>query len=161
MAFTRLARIAEEQQQGVSDAIVISEIRASAAAQIASLARCWILDVDQYGGNARRAVEVRHGELITAQHILATLHQLARRLAMLSHAHRKHECKYRRLVDELELARQVASSASVGLLRSVITAAIAADGATPPRPRAPETPPAMLALIRSEGDATPSVTPLA
>jgi hypothetical protein len=152
MARTRLAcsrSKAAEQEHGVTDATVIAELRASAAAQIAALAGCWNLDADQFGGDLRRALDRRHAELATAQQILATLHQLARRLAMQCHGSRKHQRQYRRLAGELDLARQVAASASLGLLRSVF--ATVAAGA-PPRDVAVTAapPPApLLALIRS------------
>jgi hypothetical protein len=152
MGRTRLTAVKRESDpvQGVSDAIVIAELRASAAVQIAALAGCWILDADQYGGDMRRALELRHTELVTGQHILASLHAVARRLAIHAHANRRQQRLYRRLVDDLDLARQIAASASLGLLRSVITAAL--SGPRTPlhgTPRVTLTPPTpMLALVR-------------
>ena len=153
MALTRLASSrtkAGPEDQGVTNATVIAELRTSAAMQIAALAGCWNLNADQFGGDLRRALDKRHAELATSQHILSTLHQLARRLAMQCHGNRKQQRQFRLLVDELDLARQVAASASLGLLRSVF-AAVAAG--TPARTvavtAAPAAPTPLLALIRS------------
>ena len=156
MALSRLASSrtkAGHEDQGVTDAVVIAEVRASAAVQIAALAGCWNLDADQFGGDLRRALEKRHAELATSQQILSTLHQLARGLAAQCQGSGKQR-QYRRLVDDLDLARQVAASASLGLLRSVF-AAVAAG--TPPKFVATTVAPApgpMLALLRS--DASPA-----